>query len=78
MYGVGCIVANTLGSPRRRSGRERPSEAPCPRCGSYCATLVRAEGANDDVSVFRCDDCAIEWGEVVSSSGSETDDQEPM
>ena len=77
MYGVGCIVANALAGPRRRSGKERPPEAPCPRCGSDRATLVRVEGAKDGVSVFRCDDCAIEWGEVVSSSASETDDQEP-
>jgi hypothetical protein len=39
---------------------------------------VRVEGANGEVNVFRCDDCAIEWGEVVSSSGNDQDDQEPM
>lgn len=77
MYVAGCIVASTLASSRRRAARERPPEVPCPRCGSDCATLVRVEGANDEVSVFRCDDCAIEWGEVVSSIGCETDDQEP-
>jgi hypothetical protein len=39
---------------------------------------VRVEGANGEVNVFRCDDCAIEWGEVVPSSGIGKDDQEPI
>jgi hypothetical protein len=37
----------------------------CPFCDSPSAELVKADGLNNTVMVFRCSGCKREWSEVV-------------